>query len=297
MIVLVCNPVAKRARAVLEVAGSVDDLVVLPTTARDSGPGQAQEALRMGAERVLVAGGDGTVRAVAHTLRGSGVPLGVVPIGTANIFARNLGLVPRRSARLLVELARTHVVRPVDVGLARWRVDEQWSDEQAFLVLAGIGHDAATVLGTTSAAKSRLGWPAYLRSGVRQVLSKPVAMHVSLDDAEPILLPLWSLLAGNTPRVPGGIEVFPGARLDDGQLSLTLCSVDRPHQWAAIGAKGLLRLAREVPRLDHASARLVRVTPTEPQPIQLDGDVFGPVHELEVRVAPASLSVLLPVRY
>ena len=96
-------------------------------------------AIAAGAELVVVAGGDGTVREVAHGLARTGVELGIVPVGTANLLAHNLGL--PRTVPAAVQVAVAGRPRPVDLGLAR--VDD--SGDLPFVVLAGMGHDAATV--------------------------------------------------------------------------------------------------------------------------------------------------------
>lgn len=297
--VAILNPTAAghdRALELLEQArrrAGWPEPTVLATTAEDFGSGQARAALEMGADLVLVGGGDGTVRAVAEQLRGREVTVGIIPLGTANVYARNLGLSPRRLDQA-VERAVFGTARRLDLGVARWRTeaDPTTSHEHLFLVLAGLGHDAETVAATRPGLKQRLGWAAYFESGLRHLGRTPVSMQVSRDGAASEL-ELWSYLVGNAPRIPLGIEVFPRVRLDDGLLDAMEVHVTRPHQWSRVAVAALRRRA-EAPVLVHHSITSVRLTPHEPTLLQLDGDVFGPVVEVEITVDPQSLLVNLP---
>ena len=294
----VVNPVHRasgRARAALErgAAASGLDLTVLTTTLADPGPGQAREALDAGARVVVVVGGDGTVRGVAGVLAGSGVPLGLVPTGTANLFARNLGLRPRALAANAAT-ALSGKPRAVDVGWSRHRRGADWSDEEPFLIVAGLGHDAATVLGTSTALKRRVRWLAYLVAGLGHLTRRPIELDLSTDQGPARRVRTWSVLAGNCGRLPGGIAVFPDADLGDGVLETLLVPLRHPGQWAAIAAKGLFRLRRDIAALDYGRARELIVRPVVPQPLQLDGDAVAAVDEASWRVAASALLVRTP---
>lgn len=299
--VAILNPVAPghgRALALLTrraAEAGWPRVMVLHTTAEDPGAGQAQQALEQGADLVLVGGGDGTVRTVAQGLRGTGVTLGIIPLGTANIYARNLGLSPHR----LDEAVRTAMLgRPeaLDIGVARFRTEAdpgQESGEHGFLVLAGLGHDALTVAATRPALKRRLGWLAYLEAGARHLVRRPLGMELSLDDGPAQYRQLWSCLVGNAPRIPLGIQVFPARTLADGLLDVMEVRVARPHHWAPVALAGLRRRA-EARVLVHHDARTVQLRPDRPTALQLDGDVVGPVVEATLTVQPGALLVNRP---
>ena len=297
----VLNPIGRdqeAARDTLESAAADagwPEPTFLPTSRTAPGGPQAQVALREGADLVVVGGGDGTVREVAHVLSGTGVPLGILPLGTANLFAHNLGL-RTRDLPLAVSRALHGTPRPVDVGVASWRpvdhgIVEAPTPEQTFLVMAGIGHDAATVLATRPEYKRRLGWLAYLAAGSRHLLSAPLAMRVSVDGLPLRRVRVWCFLAANAGNIPGGITVFPDANPDDGVLDTLEVPLTSPTQWASIAAKGLLGHGRDVPALRYGPAATLWVIPDQPAPLQLDGDVIPHVADVRVRIVPGALRV------
>ncbi len=294
----VLNPRGGGCRRVLthlrrQAAAAGRPLHVRYTTVEDPGPGQVEASLVEGATSIIVGGGDGTVRLVAGALAGTGITLGIVPCGTANLFARNLGLQPRR-VRRNVEVAFAGAARRVDVGWSRARRGDVWSDEAPFLVAAGLGNDAAAVLATHHGSKARVGWLAYLVAGARQLGRPTLDMEVSFDGGTFRTVNTWCVLAGNCGRLPLGIRVFPDARPDDGVFDTLLMPLRRPTQWLGIAAKGVLRLRRDVAALEYGRARTVTVRPGSPQPLQLDGDVVVDVVEVAWRVATGALWVRTP---
>lgn len=287
------RPRHARARALLEAEASARGwpLTVLDTTIADPGAGQALDALDAGATLVVVGGGDGTVRVVAGVLAGSGVPLGIVPLGTANLFARNLGLRPGPLAGN-VRNALTGRPRRVDVGWSRHRRGDRWSDEEPFLVVAGLGHDAATVLATRAGLKRWLRWLAYFGAGAVHLFRAPIEVEVAVDGRPARHVRTWCVLVGNCGRLPGGVRVFPDARPDDGVLDTLVVPIRRPWQWLSVAAKGLLHLKRDVRALEYGRAHDVVVRPLRPQPLQLDGDAVPDVDEAVWRLAASELTVL-----
>lgn len=296
--VVILNPVADRAPTVRSlVERHADDhgwppVRWMETTPDDFGPGQARRAIEVGADLVVVAGGDGTVRAVAEQLRGTHVEVGVVPLGTANIFARNLGLSPRH-VECAVAVALGGRARALDVGVCRFSTadDPATVTEQAFLVVAGMGHDAATVAATSRRLKDRIGWAAYFASGAARLVARP--FRVVVDDGVGRTVRVWSILVGNAGTIPPGIRVFPEARLDDGWLRVLEAHIDRPWHWLPAAAAGL-RGRTGTRWLAHSRVRTVRLLPEVPQPLQLDGDVFGPVVSAQLSVDDRALWVRTP---
>ena len=269
---------------------------MLTTVDAPGGP-QAAQALDDGADLVVAAGGDGTVRAVVHELQGSGTPLGIVPLGTANLFSRNLLLNPTR-LKENVRRALHGRIATIDVGTATLHRAGAREDH-LFLVVAGIGQDAATVLGTRDVLKHHVGWLAYFESGSRHLLKRPTPMTITTpalssdvaNDHDDNHVKAWSVLAGLCGRIPYGIEVFPKTILDDGLFDMLEVTVPTPLHWGGIAAKGMLRLPTAVPGMRHWRAPVVTVRPEQPQPVQLDGDPYPDVEQLDLRVRPRVLRV------
>ncbi|WP_144855142.1 diacylglycerol/lipid kinase family protein [Marihabitans asiaticum] len=296
-VALVLNPVKRRADQLVPLLAAAcaergwPEPTVLETTVAETGAAQAAAAAKGGARLVLAAGGDGTVRSVAQGVhpfaQPDGVVMGVVPLGTANLFAHNLGL-PIRDLRAALALALDGTARPVDLGLATF--DEE-RVEHPFLVLAGFGHDAATVAATRDELKHRIGWPAYILPAARHAIRRPVPMSVSLDGEVARPLRAWSVLAANASRVRAGVRITAGAELDDGLLEVLEVTVRRPDQWLPIAAKGVLGLRRDVPGLVTRSAREVEIVASDPQHVQLDGDITADVSRVRVRLMHQAVMV------
>ena len=293
------KPQACEARSVLPAACAEADwpeAEIVETTIDRPGGSQAQEAVADGAELVIAMGGDGTVREVAQGVAGTGVQFGVVPLVTANLFARNMGILPNRLG-IVVRMALHGMLARVDLGLAAFREFPgvgPWSGELPFLVMAGIGQDARTVVETRDGLKGRLGWLAYLESGARHLFNDPIRMRISVDDDPPEEVTAWTILAGNCGRIPAGIEVFPGAIVDDGRLDVLQARIDNPLRWLGVAAQGLLKLRNNAAGLHYHPATQVVVVPEEPLPIQLDGDAYLPVSEVRFRVWHRALLLRLP---
>lgn len=260
------------------------------TTREETGHAQASTAIADGARVIIAAGGDGTVRAVAHGVAGSGAEMGIVPIGTANLLAHNLDL--PRGVDPAAAVAVTGRARVIDLGLAR--LDDEAHD-LPFVVLAGMGHDAATVAATRPGLKERIGWPAYLAPAAVSAMRRPVPMRVRHDDEPEREVLAWSILAANCTRVRAGVLV-PGGLVDDGLLDVLEVIVRRPVQWVGVAAKGALGWRRNVSGLRTRPSTELTVTSATPLHIQLDGDVIGPARRMQVRCIRHALSVRAPAR-
>lgn len=291
----VVNPIKKRvASAVSELEAAClsahwPQPEIVETTVASPGFEQAKALAMAGADIVVALGGDGTVRQAAYGLAGTDAALAIMPLGTANLFARNIGLRPGR----LDECARVALhgrLGRVDLGL----VEPAEFPAHPFLVVAGIGHDAATVQATQDAHKERFGWPAYLWAGVRNLFKRPLPMTVRFDDGPAEQVDTWTVLAGNCGKLPLGARVFADAECDDGQLDVLLARVRTPLQWAPVAVQGFAH--RRVPGsgLDYRRAEVVEVTSKHPLPVQVDGDVLAGLRHVRFRVKPEAFQVRLP---
>ncbi|GAA1160912.1 diacylglycerol/lipid kinase family protein [Ornithinicoccus hortensis] len=302
-VVAILNPARSRAdRAVQLVHAACADRgwpapTLLTTTVAEPGGAQARRAVAEGADLVVVGGGDGTVRAVAEVLGGTGLPLGILPLGTANLFARNLDL-PRRDLTGAVRVALDGRLRGVDLGWACYTqqgpVGPVVSDETAFLVVLGIGHDADTVSAVDPGLKRRIRWAAYFLPGLRRLAAAPVDLAVRRDGGPEQQVRAWSLLVANCGRIPLGITVVPGARPDDGRLELALVAPPRVWHWVPIAVQGLVGHRRPVCGLGYRQVGAVRVTAPGGVTIQVDGDPHPEVLAVSARVEPGALMVRVP---
>lgn len=259
----------------------------LETTVEDPGEGQARQALEAGVDVVIAAGGDGTVRCVAEVLAGTGIPLGLVPLGTGNLLARNLGmdLTDPVSAAYDVLNGTESTVDVVRVAL------DHSDDEKVFLVMAGLGYDAAIMADTVDVLKDRMGWLAYVEAGIRKLPGKPVKAKVSIDGARPIGRRIRSVMIGNCGRIMGGVEIFPDAKLDDGVLDLLVMSPKGRLGWLGVVAGVFGRNKNETESVDYFQGKSAEITLDHEQEFQLDGDHVGTGKHLSVRVEPNALKI------
>lgn len=258
----------------------------LETTVDDPGTGQAQTAVDKGADVVLACGGDGTVRAVAQALAGTGIAMGLVPQGTGNLLAKTLGTPLDLAAA--VRVALTGDDRPIDVG--RIRVDGA-DEERAFLVMAGTGFDAAIMENTPEGLKSRVGPAAYVVSGLRGLRGRRTRVTLTFDDGEPVRRRTRTVLVGNSGTLLGGLVLMPEAQIDDGHLDIVNISPSGFAGWVAVALRVASRKRRGHQRVEHWQARTIVIEADEPQPSQIDGDPIGEASELRMRIEAGALVV------
>ena len=257
--------------------------VLLPTSAGDPGCGPAHQALELGAAMVVAVGGDGTVRACAQVLGGTGVPLAIVPAGSANLVAMALGL-PRRL---------NPAVAAAFGGRDR-RIDLASADGMTFAAMAGMGLDAAVVGATPAAAKQLAGWPAYAVAAAGLLHRRPAAFTLRLDDRAPVNGPARSVAVGNCGLLPGGFPIMPEAQLDDGMLDVAILAPAGPLGWASVGYRVVVRSRRDDSQLVRLRARRIEIRADRRLPRQIDGEVQPAANAMTVTVLPAALVVRVP---
>ncbi|MBK0422253.1 NAD(+)/NADH kinase [Leucobacter sp. CSA2] len=276
------------------------------TEEADAGLGAARRAVADGASVVLASGGDGTIRAVAEGLRDTGVPLAVVPQGTGNLLARNLGM-PLGRMEDSVRAAFYGRNRPIDLGIVTIVRENNVEEERVFLVLAGMGLDARTISATSATLKKRLGWLAYVDAGVRTMLKdKPLQIHYSVNRSPVRTQSVYTVMIGNCGLLPGGVLLIPDAKLDDGQLDVVALRPLGPFSWLRIWRKigwenGVLRkskagrkiidLVNDSRSVTYRRAERYALAVSEPEPLQLDGDDFGLALAVRGAVDPGGLIV------
>jgi diacylglycerol kinase (ATP) len=257
---------------------------LVPTTEEDPGEGQAREAAAGGADLVLVAGGDGTVRAAAQGLAHTGVPLGILPQGTGNLLARNLGI-PQDDDEAL-EVALGGADRTLDLG----RLD----DGTAFAVMAGAGFDALMMREAPEGLKSVIGWPAYIVGGIRGMRHRRVHLTLRLDDTPPREAVVRTVLVGNVGRLQGGLQLLPDAAPDDGALDVALVAPRSPSDWIVLVARGLTRRHKPDRRLELLRGRRIEVRTRRTEARQVDGELIDDGRGFTAEIDPSALVVRVP---
>jgi len=268
----------------------------LETTIADPGTGQARRAVEEGAAVVCPLGGDGTVRAVATALVGTETPLGPLPGGTGNLLARNLDL-PFDSIEKALVVALTGQNVRIDVG--RLSVDPSGQhavpDEHLFLVMAGVGLDAAIMAGAQERLKARVGSAAYVVSGFQNFLGPQFKVRMKVDGEGEFARRTRTVIVGNCGRLFGGLVLMPGARLDDGVLDSVVLSPRGVVGWSAVAGHVVTRQRRGHPLIDRHAGEEIHIELDRPQEVQLDGDTIGTARSMTARVDPLALVVRVGV--
>jgi undecaprenyl-diphosphatase len=234
---------------------------------------------------VVAVGGDGTVRGCAEGLAGTGVPLGIVPHGTANLLARTLGIPSHPRAALTAALCRDRRVvdREIDLPVI---------DGVPFTAMAGMGLDAAVVGGTK--LKHQFGWLAYAMSGAVHLALPPTRFTIRLDDGPAFARTARSVVVGNSGLLPGGFTLLPAARLDDGVLDVGVLAPHGPFGWTRLATRVLTHSSREDQMLERFQARKVEISTTALLPREIDGELIAAGHSFTVTVRPGALKVRVP---
>ena len=259
----------------------------LETTVEDPGVGQTREALEAGVDVVIAAGGDGTVRCVAEVLAGTGTPIGLVPLGTGNLLARNLGVDISDPVSACFDVLNGSE-QSVDVVTARLDGSQ---DEQVFLVMAGLGTTPPSW--RTPWMSSRTGWagsPTW-RPASANCPANPVKATISVDGGHPVHRRVRSVMIGNCGRIMGGVEIFPEAKVDDGILDLLVLAPRGRLGWLGVVAGIFGSNKRETESVEYFRGGSAEISLEVEQEFQLDGDHLGTGKRLTVRAEPAALKI------
>lgn len=263
----------------------------LETTVEDSGVGQTRSAIAQGANLVCALGGDGTVRCVASALHSTQVPMALLPAGTGNLLARNLGVGGRARHARNVRRAIEGSERAIDVGLVE--IDRDSGTEQhAFLVMSGMGLEADMLGGTPEALKARLGWVAYVVASARHLRTPPVEMTVVADGEALPAAPVTSVIIGNCGTLTGGVRLMPTAAPDDGLLDGVVLVAGSFPDWGRLVFQVLGRRSNNL-QVRHLPAQEFELSAVRPRSVQVDGDLLPAASSMRVRVEPGALRVRL----
>jgi len=270
-------------RRVLEAEGVADPFWVEVPKSKKA-PAQVQRALDDGAELVFAWGGDGMVQRCVGVLAGSGARLAIIPAGTANLFASNLGI-PQ------------DIEEAVGVGLRgdRHEFDVGRFNGERFAVMAGAGFDAAMIRDSGDGGlKERIGRAAYVWSGSENLRSKPFRATIEVDGAEWYKGEATCILLGNVGKLVGGVEVFEDARPDDGKLEVGVVTAEGVLDWSRMMGRAVAGSLGDSPFTQTTKARDVKVKLSRKVLYELDGGDRTKVKSFKVKVEPRAISVCVP---
>ncbi|MDR3152146.1 MAG: hypothetical protein LBT85_01600 [Bifidobacteriaceae bacterium] len=273
------------------------------------GEEQAKIALTQGSDVIVAVGGDGTARAVAQVLCQTDKCFAIIPIGTANIFARNLSLNPKDMYKCLLSVVCGHS-KIYDMGFAevKDKTNFAWKGnlQQAFLAVAGIGFDAAMIASTSEKLKRKIGWLAYFSGSLKQMRNPRIDAKIDILEADQITHNIYStnlrsLLFGNVSKIPG-LTLIPPARPNDGKLDFVAIDTKANilgwgqlfrnivMQSVGLDRKNTIKISN----INHKQGLSARVQTKKPVYLQLDGDIMGQIQEVQITLKPSSLIVLVP---
>jgi diacylglycerol kinase (ATP) len=269
-------------RRVLEAEG-VADPQWFEVTKSSQAPKKVKQALAGGAELVFAWGGDGLVQRCVSVLGGSEATLAILPAGTANLFATNLGIPADIEAAVRIGL-RGHR-RQLDLG----RVNGE-----LFGVMAGAGFDARMIGDAGSGLKSKLGRLTYVWTGSKNLRIKPFGATIRVDGTHWYRGKASCILVGNVGHLFAGVEVFAGAQPDDGQLELGVVTADGLVEWLRTLARTAAGTPEKSPFVQTTKARSVKVKLDRKVLYELDGGDRTKTKSLRIEVEPGSLAVCVP---
>jgi diacylglycerol kinase family enzyme len=244
---------------------------------------RVKAALTEGAELVFVWGGDGMVQRGIDVLAGTGVPLAIVPAGTANLFATSLGL-PQ------------DVPEAVAIGLSgrERRLDVGKLNGERFGVMAGAGLDARIIQDADGGLKDRFGRMAYVWTASKHLRGDPFKARIEVNGD------LWyrgnasCVLLGNVGSLFAGVDVFDNAHPDDGLLELGVSNAGGLGEWARTMAHTVIGSATKSPFVQATKVERAVVELDRKIPYELDGGERGTIKRLKIKIEPQAITVRVP---
>jgi len=256
----------------------------IETSATDSTADRVRAWVDAGGRRVWVSGGDGTVRAALAGTVGTEAVVAILPAGTGNLLARNLGI-PLALPDAL-EVAVSGSSRAVDLA--------RTSEGELFALMGGIGLDGQVMASTDRLAKGRFGVLAYVWVTLRHLGRRRANARVILDHNRRLRRRATSILVANLGKIGPGVEAVPGAVADDGRLDIGIVLSHTPLQWLRLlGALARGRIGDD-PAMEIHRASTVEVVVKRPEPVELDGEPMGMRTRLAVVVLPRAARVMVP---
>jgi len=290
---LISNPrtgrYASRRRSIEELAAQLEAVGVNVDLKLTSCPGEATEfaarAARNGTDDVIVAGGDGTINEAIQGLAGTDVRLAIIPRGTANVLARELGL-PLDNERAIAVAAQGKS-RKIYLGLA---VNEASNESRHFVLMAGIGLDASVVGRVQPSLKKRIGKGAFWISGFSHLANwnpSPFTLEIEGRSYRGTFAAI-----GKGARYGGDLLITPGARLDQPEFEICIIQTTSRLRYLHLLSYAMRNgMPRDNPEVTFVKAVSVRALGDAP--VQVDGELLGAL-PMRFEIAPHSLEVIVP---
>jgi YegS/Rv2252/BmrU family lipid kinase len=246
-------------------------------------PSCARRAAEHGADVIFVWGGDGMVQRCIDVVAGKDVALAIVPAGTANLFATNLGI-PQ------------DIEEAVAIGLRgdRHQLDVGRFNGERFGVMAGAGFDASMIRQADGGLKDRFGRVAYVWTGSKSLRAKPFKAKIAVDGVPWYTGAASCILVGNVGRLFGGIEVFEDARPDDGRLEIGVVNADGVADWVRTLARTAVGQAERSPLVQATSAKKIKVKLNRKVLYEVDGGDREKVKAFTIKVQPGAITICTP---
>ncbi len=294
MALLISNPKtgrygSRRLRPIEQTVSQLKSLGVDVELKLTTRPHEATEiaarAARNGSSDVFVAGGDGTINEVIQGLAGTKARLGIIPRGTANVLARELGL-PLDEQEAAAVAARGKS-RRIHLGLA---IDETNNISRHFALMAGIGLDASIVRHVRPRLKKRIGKGAFWISGLSHLASwRPHPFNLEIEGRE---YTATFAAIGKAPRYGGDLAITPNARLDEPEFEVCVIETSNRFRYLRLLSHAMRAgMPRDNPAVKFV--KTARVIARGDAPVQIDGELIGSL-PMRFEIAPHSLEVIVP---
>jgi diacylglycerol kinase (ATP) len=269
-------------RSVLADAG-VDDPLWFEVPKSKYAPKCVARALDEGADLLYVWGGDGMVQRCIDAVCDAPVTLAILPAGTGNLLARNLGIP--------IDLAAA-----VDVGLrgGRRTIDVGRVNGERFAVMAGTGLDALMIRDADRGMKDRFGRAAYVWTGAKHLRLEPFRARIDVDGTRWFDGKTGCVLVGNVGKVLGGVQAFEDVSPEDGLLELGVVTAKGVTQWTRALVRTAVGSADRSKFVRTTKAKKIRIKLDRKVPYELDGGDERPVDRLKIRVEPAAVTICVP---
>lgn len=247
----------------------------------------AETAVKDSADLVIACGGDGTVVEAAAGLKDSNVPLAIIPSGTANVLAVELGVPTTRQSALELALAEDHVARPIDMGCI---------DDQHFLIAVAVGYAAEVSGGTPREEKARLGKMAYFINAVRQLRNSRLVHYQLRLDGKQVQADGMTLVVFNASKFGvGNVQLAENIAIDDGKFNVVVVRTFSPVKFILNGiTRALRRPLAEPPPLQQWRASKIEIQMSRRQMISYDGEALRKDRQTSIRLLPKAVSIIVP---